>query len=143
VALLSEVLERLPAEQAARLRIRVNGMAPIVAVPRAGLGQAVTSLVKNAFDASTNGQPVSVELTRRDDAVRVVVRDEGAGMPADVLSRAGEPFYTTKETGRGLGLGLFLAHVFAERFGGTLTLQSDRGTTAILELPAAGVEHNG
>ena len=56
-------------------------------------------------------------------------------MPAAVLSRAGEPFYTTKEPGRGLGLGLFLARVFAERCGGTLTLQSDRGTTAILELP--------
>jgi two-component system sensor histidine kinase RegB len=136
-ALLSEIRERLSAEQTARLRIRVDGTSPIVEVPRAGLGQVVASLVKNAFDASVNGEPVAIELTRRDGAVRVVVRDEGAGMSADVLSRAGEPFYTTKEPGHGLGLGLFLAHVFAERFGGTLTLQSDRGTTAVLELPAA------
>jgi two-component system sensor histidine kinase RegB len=58
-------------------------------------------------------------------------------MPPGVLARAGEPFFSTKEPGRGMGLGLFLARVFAERFGGSLTLQSDRGTTAVLEFPAA------
>ena len=64
-----------------------------------------------------------------------VVRDEGSGIPFDVLRRAGEPFFTTKEAGRGFGLGLFLARVFAERCGGTLSLRSDRGTTATLTLP--------
>ena len=43
---------------------------------------------------------------------------------------AGEPFYTTKEPGRGLGLGLFLARIFAERRGGSLKLESRDGTTA-------------
>ena len=57
-------------------------------------------------------------------------------MAPEVLQRAGEPFFTTKEAGRGLGLGLFLARVFAERTGGSLTLQSADGTTATLELPA-------
>jgi two-component system sensor histidine kinase RegB len=56
-------------------------------------------------------------------------------MTGAVLRRAGEPFYTTKEAGRGLGLGLFLARVFAERSGGSLTLTSGDGTTAVLELP--------
>ena len=51
------------------------------------------------------------------DLVRFVVRDEGSGIPFDVLRRAGEPFFTTKEAGRGFGLGLFLARVFAERCG--------------------------
>ena len=58
-------------------------------------------------------------------------------MSQDALHRAGEPFYTTKEAGQGMGLGLFLARAFAERCGGSLSLRSDRGTTAILELPAA------
>ena len=57
-------------------------------------------------------------------------------MPPEVLARAGEPFYSTKEAGRGVGLGLFLARVFAERFGGSLTLHSEHGTTAVLEFPA-------
>jgi two-component system, sensor histidine kinase RegB len=134
--LLSEIRDRLPPEQAARLQIRVHGAPPVVEVPRAGFRQVVTSLVKNAFDATADSKPVGVELTHHAEGVRITVSDEGPGMPSAVLSRAGEPFYTTKAPGRGLGLGLFLARVFAERFGGTLTLQSDRGTTAILELPA-------
>ena len=56
-------------------------------------------------------------------------------MPPEVLQRVGEPFFTTKEPGRGLGLGLFLARVFAERFGGALSLHSKDGTTASIELP--------
>jgi two-component system sensor histidine kinase RegB len=138
-----ELRDRLPAEQAARLDIRTHGDLPLVDVPRAGFGQVVASLVKNAFDATPGESPVSVDVRTLHDSVRVVVQDEGAGMPAAVLRRAGEPFYTTKEPGRGLGLGLFLARVFAERCGGTLTLQSDRGTTAILELPVRTGEAQG
>ena len=58
-------------------------------------------------------------------------------MSPDTLRRVGEPFFTTKDAGKGFGLGLFLARVFAERCGGSLALRSDRGTTAILTLPAA------
>ena len=132
----AEVRDRLPVEQASRLEIRVHGDLPRIDVPRAGFGQVVASLVKNAFDATPGPQPVAVDLERHHDAVRLMVHDEGLGMPADVLGRAGEPFYTTKEPGRGLGLGLFLARLFAERCGGALTLRSDRGTTAILDVPA-------
>jgi two-component system sensor histidine kinase RegB len=57
-------------------------------------------------------------------------------MPPDTQRRAGEPFFTTKEPGQGLGLGLFLVRSFAERSGGTLDLKVDEGTTAILEIPA-------
>jgi two-component system sensor histidine kinase RegB len=138
--LVAEIRARLPADQAARLELRVHGHVPPVQVPRAGFGQVVSSLVKNAFDATTGTQPVAVDLERRLDTVRLIVRDEGAGMAPDVLRRAGEPFYTTKEAGRGLGLGLFLARLFAERFGGRLTLESGRGTTAILEVPAHAPE---
>jgi two-component system, sensor histidine kinase RegB len=54
-----------------------------------------------------------------------------------VLQRAGEPFYTTKEPSKGLGLGLFLARAFTERCGGTLTLASDDdGTIVALGFPA-------
>jgi two-component system sensor histidine kinase RegB len=72
--------------------------------------------------------------------VRVEVRDRGTGMPPDVRRRAGEPFFTTKAPGRGLGLGLFLVRTFAERSGGTLEFEGSEGTTAILEIPAVGRE---
>jgi two-component system, sensor histidine kinase RegB len=60
-------------------------------------------------------------------------------MTTAILQHAGEPFFTTKPAGAGFGLGLFLARIFAERWGGHLTLTSvpDSGTTASLLLPVA------
>ena len=58
-------------------------------------------------------------------------------MSEDTLRHIGEPFFTTKDPGAGMGLGTFLVRTLAERLGGHLEFQStpDRGTTAILELP--------
>ncbi len=133
--LFAEVQKQLPPEQAERMLIRVGASLPPILVPRAGLIQVLISLVKNAFASTEGTRPVSIEGVREGQLVRLIVRDEGTGMSPEALTRAGEPFYTTKDPGRGFGLGLFLAKMFAERCGGTLTLQSDRGTTATLELP--------
>jgi two-component system sensor histidine kinase RegB len=102
--------------------------------------QAISSLLKNAFDASDRNALVRLRFAQQNGMVRVEVHDTGAGMPPDVLRHAGEPFYTTKEAGRGLGLGLFLTRSFAERAGGTLRFEIDNGTTAVLEVPVAGSE---
>ena len=70
-------------------------------------------------------------------------RDRGAAVGVPHLphraARLLEPFFTTKPPGRGMGLGFFLARTFAERWHGSLTLQSDpgRGTRAVLALPLA------
>ncbi|MFN7985170.1 MAG: ATP-binding protein [Vicinamibacterales bacterium] len=134
-ALLSDLKARLPERLRDRLELTSEAdLSPIIA-PRAGLLQVLLSLIKNAFDASRDGQAVRLAIEQDRDLVRFVVRDEGSGMPFDVLRRAGEPFFTTKEAGHGFGLGLFLVRVFAERCGGTLALRSDRGTTATLTLP--------
>jgi two-component system sensor histidine kinase RegB len=107
-----------------------------VLVPRGGLSQTLLSLVRNACEASADTRtPVVVEVTATAAVVRVSIVDQGHGFTRDALRRAGEPFFTTKEPGRGLGLGLFLARVFAERIGGSLKLASGIGTTAVLELP--------
>jgi C4-dicarboxylate-specific signal transduction histidine kinase len=57
-----------------------------------------------------------------------------------VLARVGEPFFTTKAPGAGIGLGVFLARAFADRLGGHLTLapRQGRGTQAVLEIPDPG-----
>ena len=134
--LFTEIRRRLPRDHVNRLEVHLPAKPSSVVLPRTGFTQAVHSLVKNAFDASGHAVlPVTVTVTRESDKVRVTVHDLGTGLTPDAARRAGEPFFTTKEPGRGLGLGLFLARVFAERFGGTLTLQSADGTTAILELP--------
>jgi len=68
-----------------------------------------------------------------------VAADTGEGMPPDVLARALEPFFTTKPAGVGTGLGLALAHGFAEQTGGTLRIDSTpgHGTVVTLVLPLA------
>jgi two-component system sensor histidine kinase RegB len=134
--LLDDVRSRLPSERAGRLVVRVADDLQPVMVPRAGLSQALLSLIGNAFDASdASASPVVVNVASTPDTLKVTISDQGSGLTPEVLRRAGEPFYTTKEPGRGLGLGLFLARIFAERLGGSLKLETNIGTTATLELP--------
>ena len=95
----------------------------------------MTSLVNNAFEASDEHQSIWLSISRDHDDLRVTVRDNGRGVASSAMDHLGEPFYTTKPSGRGLGL--FLARVFAERFGGSLTLASDEGTRVTLALPIA------
>lgn len=73
------------------------------------------------------------------DYVAVTVRDTGTGMDAVTLTRAAEPFFTTKPVGKGTGLGLSIAHKLATQAGGALRLisQLGRGTTVELWLPRA------
>jgi two-component system sensor histidine kinase RegB len=135
-ALVHLVQSRLSEEQRARVRVEIGGAVSPPAPPGAEMVQAIASLLKNAFDASDPAAIVRLRFAQQNGMVRVEVHDTGPGMPADVLRRAGEPFYTTKETGRGLGLGLFLARSFAERAGGSLRFEVGNGTTALLEVPA-------
>jgi two-component system sensor histidine kinase RegB len=135
-AVIADVRQRLTDDQAGRLEVSLPSTLQPVYLPRSGFAQVLLSLVKNAFDATGDARlPVRLAVSHDDEVLRVSVQDHGPGVSADVLRHAGEPFFTTKEPGRGLGLGLFLARLFAERFGGTLKLRSDDGTTAVLELP--------
>jgi two-component system, sensor histidine kinase RegB len=108
--------------------------------PVEGLVQVLISLVQNALHASRESEArVTVRAESTETAVRFVVEDRGTGIPAELLSRLGEPFLTTKEPGEGMGLGLFLANAFAGRCSGSLVLSSEKGagTRATLELPRA------
>ncbi len=134
------VQERLTDDRRARLSVEIAPQTPRPAATGAEMVQAISSLLKNAFDASALTDGVVLRFGVRGGMVRVEVCDRGAGMSADVRRRAGEPFFTTKEPGQGLGLGLFLVRTFAERSGGTLEFDDKGGTTAILEVPALPVE---
>lgn len=108
-----------------------------VRLVRQAVYRALLNLIRNAVQASPPGARVHVSFAIRDGTLDVEVRDEGAGMPPEVLARAGEPFFTTKEPGEGIGLGLFLTRTLVEQMGGTLEIQSALGvgTTARISLP--------
>jgi two-component system sensor histidine kinase RegB len=138
--LVEEALLTLTDEARARVSVRMSPEAPLVSVPLASASRALRTLIRNALDASSNGRGVLVAAGADAGGTRFDVVDQGSGMAPDVLARAGEPFFTTKPVGSGFGLGVFLARTFAERWGGTLRLDSTplRGTRATLWLPAAG-----
>ncbi len=107
----------------------------VVTGPRAALAQALRNLVKNALEAST-GQ-VMLEAVERDGTLTLFVKDQGPGLDANLVSRLGEPFFTTKPVGKGMGLGVFLARTLAQQLGGALTFDSrpGAGTTVSFTLP--------
>lgn len=111
----------------------------VLTVPPTALGQALRGLVNNALEASEDHQ--SVELLVSDDEGDLVVkiRDQGRGISPAVLERVGEPFFTTKETGKGMGLGVFLARTLIEKIDGSLTLESrlGEGTLVMVRLPGS------
>jgi two-component system sensor histidine kinase RegB len=108
-----------------------------VYVPVQALTQALRGIVRNALDASGDGPPVQVMADVGASSLVITVQDAGEGMSPDVLQRAGEPFFTTKEPGQGMGLGLFLARSVIERLGGWLDIHSacGQGTTVTVTLP--------
>jgi two-component system sensor histidine kinase RegB len=106
-------------------------------VPPRALSQALRSLVTNAQDASPPNAAVLVSVYRRASTLAVVIRDRGNGIADDVKARIGEPFFTTKAPGRGMGLGLFLARAVVEGVGGSLQIDSAEGggTEVRVKLP--------
>lgn len=137
-ALVDLVRSRLPESQQQRLDVAIAPDTGVPAAAGAAMVQALAALVRNAFDASEPDGEVRLRLLARGSMVRVEVHDGGTGMSPEVQRRAGEPFYTTKPPGAGMGLGLFLARALAEQAGGSLWFEAGAGTCAVLEVPAAG-----
>ena len=123
---------------------------PAVLVDSNQLESAVLNLALNSRDAMPGGG--SIDIRARQESVSaesgtlkvgryvcLAVVDDGEGMDEATLSRASEPFFTTKGVGKGTGLGLAMVRGLAEQLGGTLVLKSRKGqgTTAELWLPAA------
>ncbi len=138
-ALVADALRALPPDEAARVRVDAPETVATITVPGRGVVTALVSLLRNAMDASEQSKAVTLAAAADNGIVRLTVRDWGSGMAPDVLARAGEPFFSTKPAGAGMGLGLYLTRALAEGLGGALRLESTpgSGTAATLELPAS------
>jgi two-component system cell cycle sensor histidine kinase/response regulator CckA len=103
------------------------------------LFDVLVNLVRNAADATTQTPaPVEVRLGQKGRELEVVVRDRGTGIPAQHLSKIFEPGFTSKEFGKGSGMGLAKVRSVAEvMFGGSVRVESQpgKGTTFTILLP--------
>lgn len=113
---------------------------PLLTCDGAQIEQVLLALMMNALDAMPEGGNlwVTTKLSREDGTVRILVRDDGCGIAPEILPRLFEPFLTTKETGRGVGLGLAISRSILERHNGNIEVQSEvgRGTTFTVTLPS-------
>jgi signal transduction histidine kinase len=101
------------------------------------LFHAVVNLLRNAVHAMPQGGELAVRLRGVPHAVEMAIADTGIGMPADVLARAQEAFYTTKPNGSGLGLTIASQIVRDHRGEIRIDSREGEGTTVVLLLPAA------
>jgi len=137
-ALVAE-LGTLLAPQARRQGVELSTGLPPDDVPLVGyrdrLKQAFLNVAVNALEAMPKGGRMQIEMERREDCVRVTVRDTGAGIPAELLARIYESDFTTK--GGGSGIGLYVARAVVELHGGSIEAYSTagRGTDVQVDLP--------
>ncbi len=101
------------------------------------LNQVWTNLIDNAIDAMEGRGTLRVSVRSNGDDVVVDIADTGPGMPPDVQARAFEPFYTTKDVGKGTGLGLDVSRrIIVERHHGEITITSQAsGAVLRVRLP--------
>ncbi len=150
-ALVERTLSDAPWQKQLNIEWDDNSRKQSLHVPVQALGSALRSLIDNAYDAlgdascstaasadsNIANDNVTLRIRVRDSSCLLAVHDRGSGMPPHVIEHALDPFFTTKATGRGMGLGLFLARAVAEQLGGDLQLQSQsgHGTIATLRIP--------
>ena len=110
------------------------------------LGRVFLNMVGNACDATNERRMASdddyrptlaVSTRRMEDAVEIRVRDNGTGMPQEVVDKIFNPFFTTKPTDRGNGLGLAISSDIVRQHGGTIRVESEQGshTEMIIDIP--------
>jgi len=111
---------------------------PMIEAYAGELNQVWTNLIDNAVDAMGESGTLRVATRVEDGEVVIEIADTGPGMPPDVAARAFEPFYTTKDVGKGTGLGLDIARrIIVERHRGQIMIDSRPGETVLrVKLPA-------
>jgi two-component system NtrC family sensor kinase len=110
---------------------------PKVVVNPTEIEQVFVNIISNAIEASQEGQTVTVRLTHGDEQVRALFEDDGCGMKPEELGRVFDPFYTTRQSEGGTGLGLSLTHSIVHEHGGTIEIDTrpDEGTRVLVTFP--------
>jgi PAS domain S-box-containing protein len=121
--------------------IELDESLPQVSVVHDQLVQVFLNIAMNAVDAC-EGKPGTIRISSRvmPEAIEVVIRDTGKGIPETDFGKIFDPFYTTKEVGKGTGLGLWVSYGIVKNFGGDILVESKegKGSTFTVILPLKG-----
>jgi two-component system NtrC family sensor kinase len=133
LAIVKDGLER----QGIRLDVRMMDFVPNISVGQGDLEQLLLNLVVNARDAMSQGGTLSIETERVSERLQLVICDTGCGIPPEHMSRIQEPFFTTKQSGNGLGLSICRSIVWNARGEMRIESQLGVGTQIRVLLPIA------
>ena len=94
-------------------------------------------MIQNAIDATSEGDSIAVEAVADEQDIVISVRDTGEGIPRETLDKVFSPFFTTKEPGKGMGMGLTIVYRLVRKYDGKIDVHSEfgQGTTFVVTLP--------
>jgi signal transduction histidine kinase len=123
--------------------IKQFGDLPVFRGNGALLCQVFLNLLRNAFQARSEGLQLIITTEHENDTVRICFSDNGPGVPDEIHGRIFEPFFTTRDVGQGTGLGLTVAYEIVTGYGGTLEVENGKkgGAVFLIHLPATGRTH--
>ncbi len=101
------------------------------------LRQIIINILSNAVHATESGGRIDIKIDETEDRVVIIISDTGRGIPGEHLEKIFEPFFSTKPTGEGTGLGLFVTRSIMDKLGGEIAVESrvGQGTVFRLKLP--------
>lgn len=122
--------------------VELDETLPFVRGDSGQIEQLLLAIIMNAIEAMPREGNLHVVTQRApNDSIRVRIEDDGVGIPEELLPHLFDPFVTTKEEGKGVGLGLAISRAIVERHHGRIDVESavGRGTAFIITLPVTGV----
>ncbi|MEE4276414.1 MAG: [Fe-Fe] hydrogenase large subunit C-terminal domain-containing protein [Thermoleophilia bacterium] len=132
-ALVAEVLRTVPAEEGVEIAVDDRLEDPTAEIDADQIVQVLVNLVTNAQQAMPDGGRITVTLEDTDDEISVSVADTGHGIADEHFDKLFSPFFTTKQVGKGTGLGLAVTHGIVKMHRGQITVESnadpERGPT--------------
>jgi two-component system NtrC family sensor kinase len=138
------LVEHMPLYRTIRVEREYAADVPSVAMDAGQMQQVFVNLLINAGEAMPDGGRLTISTTKlgraapsEPDKVRILVRDTGVGIPDEYMAKIFDPFFTSKEVGQGIGLGLAVSYGIIERHSGTIEVASEpgQGTLFAITLP--------
>lgn len=139
VTIMKETIDLLNAQAIlvnVQIQLNHNGSVPLVYCEPNQLKQVFINILKNAIEVMPRGGTIVVDIfMKNENELQITIIDEGSGIPEDKIKRLGEPFYTTKD--RGTGLGLMVSYKIIEEHCGSVEVESKvgNGTAFHITLP--------